>query len=366
MIRILHINATMDLGGAETFIMNLYRNIDRSKIQFDFLLHTDKECYYNEEIRRLGGKIYSVPSRRNSLFDNKKALDNFFKEHNEYKIIHQHSSSLSYIQPLISAKKNNIPIRIIHGHNVNQSGSKIHKYIHKINQLLIDNYATDYFACSDLSAMWMYGKKKNSTYKIINNAIITDNFAFSKSIRKSIRQELNIEDKFVIGHVGRFHYQKNHEFLIDIFKEIHYKNKESVLLLVGDGSDRLKIEEKVRKLGLEECVIFLGIRDDVNKLFQAMDVFVFPSKYEGLGIVLIEAQASGIKCFTSKDVVPYSVKVTNLVEFLELNNNPKEWAKSILKDCMYNRKNTVGEIKRNKYDIREISEDLQEWYRSLI
>ena len=364
MIRVLHVVHAMNCGGIETLLMNIYRNIDRSKIQFDFLLHTDEECYYNEEIRSLGGQIYCIPSRREGIWKNIRALDVFLEKHKEYKIIHQHVSSLSYIEPTKRARKKGVPVRIIHGHNIQEGGSKIHEYIHKINRLNIHKNATDYFACSKLVAEWMYSKKqyRYQEYNIINNAIQTEQFTFSEEIRKQKREELNIQDKFVIGHVGRFNEQKNHGFLLDIFKEIYNQNKKAVLLLVGDGKLRGDIQEKVERLDLENQVIFMGVRSDVAELFQAMDAFVFPSLYEGLGIVLIEAQASGLKCFTSAKVVPEEVDVTGNVEFIALDKSSEEWASEILKSAYYIRENMKDKIIQGGYDLYHIVKQLEQWY----
>src|SRR6056297_1304881 len=192
MIRILHVVNAMDRGGIETFIMNIYRNIDRSKIQFDFLLHTKNECAFNKEIRDLGGEIYIVPARNQGIFKNRKALDDFFKKHTEYRIVHQHVSSLTYVHPLKIAKKHHVPTRIIHSHNIKQGGSFIHKYIHLWNQLFVKSYATNYFACSDLAAKWLYGKRqyKEKEYMVINNAIDSEKFVFNPKKRNEYRKKL--------------------------------------------------------------------------------------------------------------------------------------------------------------------------------
>ncbi|QUG40594.1 glycosyltransferase family 1 protein [Psychrobacillus sp. INOP01] len=365
MIRVLQIVGAMDRGGIETFLMNIYRNIDRNKVQFDFLVHTDKKCAFDEEIKSLGGNIFSVVPRRQGYFKNKKSLDEFFKTNNEYKVVHQHLSSLTYVEPLRAAESNNILCRIVHSHNTRQGGSKIHKYIHRINQFSIKSYATDYFACSDLAAKWTYPKKlyNDHKFKVINNGINSEKFIFHQAIREQKRKELGIVNKFVIGHVGRFHPQKNHDFVIDVFKKIHDKNKDSVLMLVGDGEHRLRIERKVKDLGLSRSVIFTGVRTDVPELFQAMDMFLFPSLYEGLGIVLIEAQASGLKCFTSDRVVPKEVKMSNiLLNFISLEQSPQKWADEILKCKGYARKDTTDIIKKAEFDIHPIAEELQKWY----
>ncbi|MFQ6882222.1 glycosyltransferase family 1 protein [Clostridium sp.] len=364
MIRILNVVYGMNRGGIETFIMNIYRKIDRNKIQFDFLLHTEEECDYNAEIKELGGKIFYVPQRNKGVLNNKRALNDFFKTHKEYNIVHQHVSSLTYIEPIIAAKRNGVPVRIIHGHNTKQTGSSVHKYLHYINKKRISQYATDYFACSKLAAEWMYGgvKNLNNKYKIINNSIDSKKFIFSQQIRDEMRKELGLENRFVVGHIGRFHKQKNHTFLIDIFSEIKKLDESAILLLVGDGKEKEKIIKYIEDKGLKQYVIFLGVRSDINKILQAMDSFVFPSLYEGLGIALIEAQAAGLKTYTSKDVVPNEVKITNLLNFISLEVDEKDWAKLILDNKEYKRNNMQEFIIKNNYDINESAKNIQSYY----
>jgi len=246
MIRVLHILNRMDRGGAETFIMNVYRKIDRNKVQFDFLLHTTDDCAYNCEIKALGGKIFSVPPRNKGILKNKRALDKFFSEHKEYKVVHQHVSSLSYVEPLRVAERHDVPIRIIHSHSTRESGILIHKYLHNWNKNFLKYFATHYFACSDLAARWICGDDmyNKGEILIIKNGIDTISFKFNKRYRKEIREEFGINDKFVLGHVGRFTYAKNHDFIIDVFKEVHDFNKDAILLLVGDGEKRTLIKKK--------------------------------------------------------------------------------------------------------------------------
>ncbi|WLR49052.1 glycosyltransferase family 1 protein [Halobacillus litoralis] len=362
MIRILHVVSSMNRGGLETFLMNLYRNIDRTQVQFDFLKHTDNECAYDKEIKSLGGRIYSVTSRSKGILKNRKSLKNFFLRHPEYKIVHQHVSSLSYMAPLKLAKENNVPYRIVHCHNTSYSGSKIHGILHKINQRLLHKYATNYFACSKLAAKWLLPKKmyREKKYSIVKNAISTKEFYFNEDVRKEYRKSLNVKDNFVIGHIGRFHHQKNHGFLIDIFYEFQKNNKESSLLLIGEGEVKDEIEAKVKEYGISEKVIFTGVRSDVPELFQAMDAFVFPSLYEGFGIVLVEAQASGLKCYTSSKVVPEEVNVTGEVNYISITDPAKTWSKAIkgkTNEARHLTKNAV-----NEFDIQQVAEEVQKWY----
>ncbi|WP_042345885.1 glycosyltransferase family 1 protein [Bacillus massiliigorillae] len=365
MIRVLHKVHSLEAGGIQSFIMNVYRNIDRSKIQFDFLVsEINVPGGYDDEILYLGGRIYEIPNRRQGVLNTYRKLNAFFKEHPNYKIIHAHLSSLTDVSSLRVAKRHRVPVRIVHSHNIMEGGSKLHKYLHQLNQYSIQSYATDYFSCSDLAGKWMYPNNiyHNHKFHVVNNGIDTEKFIFNESVRKSVREELNILDKYVVGHIGRFHPQKNHDFLIDIFKELHDQQEDAVLLLVGDGDLRPKIQEKVSDLGLNENVIFTGVRCDIPQLLQAMDVFVFPSVYEGLGIALIEAQASGLNCFTSNKVVPADVNITNLVKFMDLSKSAKQWAKEILLTKNDKRKMTKEDIEKAGYDIHQVTKNLQKWY----
>jgi glycosyltransferase involved in cell wall biosynthesis len=354
----------MQRGGLETFIMNVYRNIDRKKVQFDFLVHTYKECAYDQEIKNLGGKIYSVPARSEGIIKNYKAINDFFKNHPEYIVVHQHVSSLTYIEPLRAAKRNNVPICIIHSHNTRQSGNKIHKYLHYWNKLLIRTLATHYFACSDFAARWLFGKRQynKGEFTIINNGIEFNRFKFNHQTREEYRLKLKIENKFVIGHVGRFTYQKNHYFLVDIFKACIEKKPDSVLILVGDGELRNNVEKKCDSLGLKEKVIFTGVRSDISNLVQAMDVFIFPSYFEGLPVALVEAQAAGLICFAS-DSITKQVNIGDLINYISLDFSADYWAEQIIKVVgNYRRSNITHHIEDNDFDINLVAEKLMEYY----
>ncbi|WP_026679376.1 glycosyltransferase family 1 protein [Fictibacillus gelatini] len=361
-IRILHVFGRLDRGGAETMIMNLYRNIDRSKIQFDFIIHTNEKCDYNDEIFSLGGKVYSIPRYTGkNHFIYKKVWKNFFKKHPEYKIIHGHMRSTAAIYLKI-AKKNGL-ITIAHSHSTS-SGTGLLSIIKNTLQYPIRYIANYRFSCSEAAGIWLFGKKgcRSENFYILNNAIDTKKFIFNETIRIKKRKEFQIEGKFVIGHIGRFHAAKNHEFLVEIFKMIHDKNKNTVLMLVGDGSNRQVIEKKVQDLGLIDSVIFAGVRSDIPELLQAMDVFVFPSLFEGLPVSVIEAQAAGLPCIISKQITP-EVKVSDLVTSISLREPPEHWAKIVLSHSEgYDRGNIYSEIVKAGYDIKHTSKWLQKFY----
>lgn len=364
-VRILHVFGRLDRGGAETMVMNIYRSIDRTKIQFDFLIHTEEKCDYTDEILELGGRIYSI-SRYNfkNHFKYKEQWEKFFKEHNEYKIIHGHVRSTAAIYLKI-AKKYNLRT-IAHSHNTS-SGRGIKAIGKNILQYPIRYIADYFFACSESAAIWLFGEKKYNTggVEIIKNPIDTKKYIYDNEIRENVRKELKIEDKFVIGHVGRFHTQKNHEFLLKIFKKIYDVNRDSILLLVGEGEIKSVIENKVEEMGLKKNVIFYGSTSKVNELFQSMDVFVFPSLYEGLGIVAIESQASGLVTICSENI-PKEAAITNNLIYMSLEESAESWAKEILENSRYVRKNMYKEICDSGYDILKSKIWFEDFYLNII
>lgn len=363
--RILHVLGRLDRGGAETMLMNLYRNIDRDKIQFDFVISTAEQCDFTNEIEALGGKIYSLPrfNIKNAIHYSK-AWHDFFKEHKEYKIIHGHLRSTASIYLKI-AKKYGL-ITISHSHSTS-SGTGLSAIVKNALQFQIRSIADYLFACSDLAGIWLFGEKacQKENYFVLNNAIDAKDFIYNEEKRQQTRKKLQIEDKFVIGHIGNFKCEKNHKFIIKVFKEVFKKCNQTVLLLVGDGELRLKIEKEVSELGLTNNVIFTGVSSEIPSLLQAMDVFFFPSLYEGLPVTIIEAQAAGLPCLIS-DTISQETSITNLIEYFSLNNTMKEWAeKLLLYGDGFVRRDTYNEIKNAKYDIGTTSKSLEEFYLRL-
>lgn len=356
MIRVLQVVTYMGRGGLETMLMNYYRNIDRDKVQFDFLTHRDERWDYDDEIESLGGKIYHLPKLNPFSKSYLNALDKFFKEHKEYQIVHCHQDCLSGVV-LKVAKKNGVKFTIAHSHNANQD--KNLKYLIKVfEKRKIPKYADKLFACGDEAGRWMFN---TDNFEVLHNAIDTDLYTYNKEKADKVKKEFGIENKFVVGHVGRFSTQKNHEFLIDVFNEVQKVKEDSVLMLVGDGDLRPEIEQKVRDLQIENKVIFTGVRSDVNDLMQGMDVFLFPSLYEGLGIVLIEAQAAGLRCVIS-DTIPKDGVLTDDVTCISLAQSPVVWANEILKYQKYKRSNNKEIIKKADYDIKNNAKTLEQFY----
>lgn len=344
MTRVLHIVNLMNRGGIETYIMNVYRNIDRSKIQFDFIVNVKERCDYDDEIEALGGKIYRIPRKKDGLFKNFKAIYKVVKE-NKYKIVERHGDNALMFLDVLAVKLGGAKKVFVHSHSNSTSLPKAHRICFPLLNIL----SFQRLACSKDAAKWMFGNRK---YTLIHNAIDVDEFIYSKEIRKTIRKQYNLQDKIVIGHVGRFSKAKNHDFLIEIFKNIYNSNENSILMLVGTGELENEIRQKVHDYGLANNVIFMGLRSNVNELMQAMDCFVFPSLFEGLGIALIEAQSTGLKCFTSAKVVPEEAKVTELLEYISLNETPEQWAKKIMSFIPYDRKDSSIEIRNAGYDIK--------------
>jgi len=364
-IKILQVLGDLDPGGTEVMIMNLYRYIDRTKVQFDFIIHMQEQCYFKTEIEQLGGHVYHVPRFYGfNIIQYRKAWKEFFALHRDYKAVHGHVGSSAAIYLKI-AKQLHITT-IAHSHGA-KAAPNFKGFIYSLFAYPTRYIADRFFGCSYVAGTYRYGKKivNSSRFSVIKNAIEVERFNFEEHIRDKVRVNLGVTNKFVVGHVGRFDPLKNHPFLLKIFKEVLTLHPDSLLLLVGDGPERAKIEKEIIALGLQEAVLLLGTRLDVPELLQAMDVFVFPSISEGLGIGLIEAQATGLPCITST-VVPHEVKITDLVEFLPLEMSAIKWAKRVLstqKEVV--RVNRHQEIIENGYDIKTSVLKLEKFYRDL-
>ena len=362
-VRVLHVIGTMQVGGAPNFIMNVYRNIDRDKVQFDFLINDTVKSDLEDEVISMGGIIHRVTRRFPNYFKHLKCIDDFYRNNKQYNIVHQHTGGNLAISTIIYAKKHKIDKIVYHSHNSKNDRSIIGAIFDFIYKPQIKKYATHYFACSELAAKHLFGKYiGKSEIKIINNGIDTDNFAFNSYAREQKRQELEIKDKFVVGHIGRFATQKNHVFLIDIFNKVYEKNNNAVLLLVGDGELRGTIEDIVKEQGLANNVIFAGLRTDISDLLSAMDVFLFPSLYEGLPVILIEAQANGLHCILS-DAISSEADITGLLEYVPLNESQSYWADKVLFYANgYKREDVRKKISKAGYDAKEVSSWLEAFY----
>ena len=360
MIRVLQVVTHMNRGGLETMLMNYYRYIDRNRVQFDFLTHRSYDGDYGEEIAAMGGKIYHLPALNPLSFHYRKELSLFFKTHPEYSIVHVHQDCMSAII-LRKAQESGVPCRIAHSHGASQR--KDMKYpIKQFYKHLIHKYATELIACSDSAGQWMFC---SAPYILLNNAIDTERFIYDKAKRSEIRKALGLLDnQIVIGHVGNITTPKNHRFIIEIFVEVLKKQPHSILLLVGDdkGTEGRAIHSLVKEKNIVQSVIFAGVRDDIADLLQAMDVFLFPSLWEGLSLATIEAQASGLPLLIS-DQVSIECKKTDLVHVLSLKDSPSKWANEVLR--LYNntkRSDTTQQIRDAGFDIKESAKKLEAYY----
>lgn len=352
---------SLDIGGSQTMVMNLYRNIDRTKIQFDFIIDHPQERFYAEEIESLGGRIYTMPTFLGSnILQVRKAWNTFFKSHPEYKILHSHVRSYATIYVSI-AKKYGLKT-IVHSHSTS-NGSGVGSIVKAVLQYPLRYQADYYMGCSKEAGEWLFGKNviKRQNFYIINNAIDAKKFRFDKQMREKYRNEFNIGDDFVVGFLGRVTIPKNPSYVIEIFNEILKLYSNSKLLFVGDGDLLPDIKKLAVAYGLEKQVIFTGARSDTAGVYAAMDVYCFPSLWEGLGISLVEAQASGLPCICSENI-PQEAIITSLVHQQSLNDGASIWARQILSLKNEKRADTYELIRKLGYDIKLNAEWIQNFY----
>ncbi len=359
-VRIAHVIGKLNAAGVESVVNNYYRNIDHTKYQFDYYIEEDSNCKPPQELIDMGARYFVTPPSQNFL-KYIVCLKNHFKEE-QYQIVHSNMNTLSVFS-LYAAWRAGVPVRINHNHSTAGKGEIKRNLFKYLLRPFAKSFATDCLACSKYAGKWLFGKKytQKGLVTIFNNAINIERYRYSPKVRKQVRETLGLEDKFVVGHVGRFCYQKNQEFLVDIFEDLHKKENNSVLLLVGIGELFDIIKEKVHKKGLDDVVIFLGPRSDVNELYQAMDVFVLPSYYEGLGMVAIESQAAGLPTICSSEV-PREADATGYVQFLSLSNPVHIWSEKILSFKTFSRKDTSGQLKNAGFDIKLEVKKLEDFY----
>ncbi|MBR3377769.1 glycosyltransferase family 1 protein [Candidatus Saccharibacteria bacterium] len=353
-VRVLQVVSELNQGGIENFLMNIYRNIDREKVQFDFIVHHMRRGCFEDEIEKMGGKVYHF-----SLLDDKnimkyiKNLKCFFRKHKDYSILHGHLASIGFLY-LSIAKKEGIKCRIAHSH-----GTATPKSIKgRIKSILFKGFkknANILFACSDEAGKFLFG---DSNYTVVPNAIDFNRFSYDEKKRLTIRKQNNIKNEMVVGHVGRFTIEKNHEFIIEILKNMSNKEPNIKFLLIGDGSQKKRIMQKALEEGVDDKIIFAGNRLNVEDYYSAMDIFILPSLFEGFPVACVEAQANGLKSFFSSNISK-EVKITNLASFID-GFDAEIWSKKILSiDRNYDRKR--GSINK-KYDICELAKNMEEYY----
>ena len=365
-IRILQVVGRMDRGGTEALLMSAFRHVNKAEVIFDFVEQTEDHCDYDDEILSLGGKIWRCPtiSLRN-INQYRKWWINFLNEHPEYYVIHGHSRGSGPIYLSVAKAMGRITIIHCHSNSMGKGLSGIKRAVWQYPLHFIPDY---YFACSQDAGYSQFGRHRKFT--VIKNGIETEKYVWNPSARKKIRDELNLKDAYVIGNVARFSKPKNHEFLIDIFLEVKKRIPNAKLLLAGghsEGDREEMIRNKFKALNLQDDVMFLGVRDDVNQLLQAMDLFLLPSHFEGMPLSLVEAQAASLPCVVSKDHIPQEINVTGLVTYIPLSESAAEWADIILSISEQNmeRKDQSAAIAREGFDISSSCDYLCGFYKYL-
>lgn len=365
-IRILQISYGMDRGGAETLIMNIYRNMDRTRVQFDFLLHDKNKTAYEDEIKELGGRIYHIPRflGYNKYFYDRN-LKNFLIAHPEHHIIHDHLMDSAKETFKVAKKLNRITIA--HSHIV-QYYKKPSDFIRFFFRRNLYKYSDYRFACSKEAGEWLYRKKAD--FIILNNGIDTEKYRYSEKIRNKKRKEFTIDEKTIlITNIGRMVEQKNQKRLLDIFSIFHSFNKNSNLIIVGKGPLEAELRNHAAKLKIEHNVLFLGERNDVNEILIASDLFLLPSLFEGLGIVLIEAEATGLHSVLSDNIPSEANLIPDLMTRVSLKKDNEEWIRKIkeaISTQHHCREKQYLTIKHLDYDIQGCAKKMQEFYLSII
>jgi glycosyltransferase involved in cell wall biosynthesis len=346
------------MDGITNVILNYYRSIDKSDMQIDFVIPNEIKGELKLELESCGSNIYVINGRTRKPIIYIKTLIRIISK-NKYDIVHAHGNSCTLALEMYSAKKGGVYVRIPHCHNTKTK----HSIVHKLLSGPFNSLYTHAFACGQKAGEWLYHQEK---FEIINNGIDIDKYKYNQEIRKKYRDKYGLNGKKVIGHIGHFSYQKNHEYLIDIFQELYRLDSNYRLLLIGDGELKSDIQRKVESLHLSNVAIFMGKSLEVHRFMQAMDIFVMPSYFEGLPLTLIEAQSASLSCFVS-DSVSNEVAITNLVQFISLDKSAKEWAKQINSPMIMNREeikdNICKQIVDAGYSIEDNAKKLKELYK---
>ena len=362
-LRVLMLFTILNRGGAEAMVMNYYRKIDRSKVQFDFVVHREEKGDYEDEVTALGGKIYRMmPLRPHTIGKYKRQIAKFFDEHPDYQIIHGQCSESGYFFYKEAARRG-IPVIIAHAHNSHVKVD-LKWFFRTWMKYKMRPYLTHYFSCGEEASEWLFGKKLAQKAIILKNAIDSSMYSFYEETRTKKRKELKLEDSnLAVCHVGRFDKVKNHSFIVDIFAELLKKKPEAKLVLIGEGELKAQTKKKVHDCGIEGQVMFLGVRRDVNELMQAADVLVFPSLFEGLPVTLVEAQCTGLPCVIS-DNIPSEVAFTDLVEQMSLGEPAGKWADRLITAAgkKHARTSYPHDIAKAGFDIKGNATWLQDFY----
>lgn len=356
MKRVLQVIGSLGYAGVETVVMNYYRYIDRSKVQFDFITCSQKPERYDEEIGRMGGRIYRLPSRSRKPFAYMAALHRLIKE-NGYTIVHIHQNSASMAMDAMVAKNCGVPVIVGHSHNTRCNVV----WQHRLFRPIVNSVLTHRFACSAAAGEWVFGKRND--VRVVNNAIDTDRYRFDSRTRERMRHELVLQDKFAVGFVGRLHEQKNPFRILDVFNDLLKARPDSALILVGGGNLENELKQRCSDMGIVRHVLFLGRRDDVNAVMMAMDVFFMPSLYEGLPVVVVEAQASGLPCVVSENVP--APDIIGRLRILKLSDSNEKWVEALVSQTALDRRQVKEMVISGGYDICHEAMKLQAFYLSV-
>ena len=366
MIRVIHFVATLGSpGGVQSLLKNYYERMDHEKVHFDFAVFDKDDHGFQHFFTEMGCNIFYVPPKKNGLKEHVDAIRKIFED-GHYDIVHTHQNFRGALT-IWEAKRCGIPVRIVHSHRSNAPESIKVKVLRYFITKWIKRISTDWWACGHDAGIWMFGEKavKSGKVHILNNAIDLSKYSYNEQVRNDVRKEFGFGDSLVIGNVARFTYQKNHHLLIDIFEKYHAHNSNSTLMLIGDGELENNVKELVRSKQIEDSVLFLGPRSDVPRLLQSMDLFALTSRFEGLPVVLVEAQCAGVPCVTSNNVTD-EMAVTDLVSFVEKNASINDWIKMISFTLQKQRKTHDKELKIRGYDISIEATKLEDYYQGLI
>ena len=364
MQRILVFGMTENPGGVESFLLNYYRHMNRDNIQFDFLCNTHQKVAYEDELLSLGAHTFHITPRRQNPAAFRRELNELFALHSgQWSAVWVNVSSLANIEYLKTAKRYEIEKRIIHSHNSQNMDSRLRGVLHQLNRHFIGKYATDFWACSQDAARWFYTGKTMKKAVIVHNAIDVERMAFDPAKREAIRKAHGWENKRVIGNVGRLHFQKNQSFALDVFKRYHTAYPGSVLVFVGQGEDEQILRGKADALGLADSVVFAGIQKDVQAWLSSFDLFLFPSRFEGLSVSAMEAQANGVPVLASRGVIPDEVKINENFVFFDLSRGAEAWSRKIEEMTQQNREPFVAikhRFQEKGFDIQTEAGKLEE------
>lgn len=367
-IRVLNISLTKSYGGIAAYQMNLYQNIDRSKVQFDFVTSYPKAAI-EDVVQAMGARVYHLPAQKNVL-GYMKALKKVTTD-NQYKIVHIHKNSAANIMPFLVCKQSGVPTIIAHSHSTNAIDTKAANIPHLFHRGILGRYISKGFACSAAAAEWMYGKQyqhnnKDNKIEIAMNGIDIESFSYNPAVRDHIKADLDLSNAFVVGHVGNYIRPKNHRFILDIFKDFLKRKPDAKLLLLGTGALLEATVQYAQAIGVSDYVIFAGSKSNISEYYQAMDLFLMPSIHEGLPFAGVEAQAAGLQCFFS-DTITKELAITELAHFISLEESPVVWAEKMMESGLcYQRKTYKPELQNRGYDASINAKRMEEFYISQI